>query len=123
MAAIKGKNTKPEMAVRRLVHRLGYRYVLHGKNLPGRPDLVFPAKRRVIFVHGCFWHTHDCRYGHVVPRTRAEFWQRKRADTVRRDRSNVAALHALGWRVHIVWECEPKDIMPLADRLTAFLDS
>jgi len=75
MAAIRAKNTKPEMVVRRVVHALGGRYRLHGTNLPGKPDLVFPARRKVIFVHGCFWHMHDCRYGQVAPATRTEFWQ------------------------------------------------
>lgn len=123
MAAIKGKNTKPEMLVRRLVHSLGYRYLLHGKKLPGKPDLVFPARRKVIFVHGCFWHTHDCRYGNVVAVTRAEFWRKKRRSTVERDRANLKALAVLGWHVHVVWECEGKDLPSLTHRLAAFLDT
>src|SRR5579872_1111623 len=96
MAAIKGKNTKPEMMVRRLLHRMGYRYVLHSKKLPGRPDLVFPSRRQVIFVHGCFWHMHDCRYGNVVPATNREFWQTKRTGNVARDQLNTGALGNLG---------------------------
>ena len=78
MAAIKGRNTKPELAVRRLVHAMGYRFRLHRKDLPGKPDLVLPRLGKVIFVHGCFWHMHSCRYGQVTPKTNAEFWQAKR---------------------------------------------
>src|SRR5688572_2978877 len=92
MAAIKGKDTKPEMIVRRLLHGMGYRYVLHGKTLPGRPDLVFPARRKIIFVHGCFWHMHACRWGRVIPATRTEFWQSKRGANVVRDRATQDAL-------------------------------
>ena len=86
MAAIKGKDTRPEMVVRRMLHRLGFRYALHKNGLPGKPDLVFPSRRKVIFVHGCYWHIHDCRYGRVVPATRADFWRAKRRSNVERDR-------------------------------------
>ena len=123
MAAIRGSDTKPEMKVRRLLHRMGYRYTLHGKKLPGRPDLVFPSRRKVIFIHGCFWHCHECRYGAVVPKTNAAFWQEKRSGNVSRDRANAAALASQGWEVLVVWECEIKDLTPLYSRLSAFLDS
>ncbi len=122
MAAIKGKNTKPEMAVRRLLHKLGYRYVLHGQKLPGRPDLVFPSRRKVMFVHGCFWHMHSCRYGSVTPKTRADFWQKKRASNVARDNANLEALGAGGWQVLVVWECAIRNIEALQPRLTEFLE-
>jgi len=121
MAAIKGKNTKPELAVRKIVHRLGYRFVLHCKDLPGNPDIVFPSRRKIIFVHGCYWHMHDCREGRVVEKTNIDFWQAKRKSTVVRDRLRVEALHAQGWAVLEVWACELKDPVTLAGRLTAFL--
>jgi DNA mismatch endonuclease, patch repair protein len=123
MAAIKGKHTKPEMIVRRMLHAQGYRYVLHRKQLPGRPDLVFPSRKKVIFVHGCFWHMHECRYGSVVPATRTEFWQTKRGGNVERDRRHQLNLIAQGWSVLVVWECETKRLDPLAERLRSFLGS
>ena len=122
MAAIKGKNTKPELAVRRMLHKLGYRYVLHGAKLPGRPDLVFPSRKKVVFVHGCFWHMHACRYGQVVPATRTEFWQAKRRSNVGRDRATIRHLRAQGWKAAVAWECETKDLAGLMKRLRLFLD-
>ena len=121
MAAIKGKDTKPEMVVRRLVFRLGYRYRLHGKNLPGRPDLVFRSRRKVIFVHGCFWHMHKCRYGQVKPKTNATFWEEKRKANVERDQRQRKALNSDGWDVFVAWECETKDVCQLKIRLEVFL--
>ncbi|HZS06773.1 MAG TPA: DNA mismatch endonuclease Vsr [Blastocatellia bacterium] len=121
MSAIRGAHTKPEMVVRSLVHRLGYRFRLHRKDLPGKPDLVFPASRKVILVHGCFWHMHDCRYGRVVPATNAEFWQNKRMSNVERDVRNLKALRKEGWRVMVIWECEIKEPEKLQKRLTRFL--
>jgi DNA mismatch endonuclease (patch repair protein) len=106
MAAIRSTNTKPEMRVRSALHALGYRFRLHRKDLPGRPDIVLPRLRTVIFVHGCFWHCHRCQYGSVVPATRADFWAAKRAGNVARDRRNRAALRRAGWRVCVLWECE-----------------
>jgi DNA mismatch endonuclease (patch repair protein) len=97
MAAIKGKNTKPELFVRRLAHRLGYRFRLHRRDLPGSPDLVFPRLRKAIFVHGCYWHMHKCRWGRVTPKTNAIFWQTKRVGNVARDRRNLAAIRRNGW--------------------------
>jgi DNA mismatch endonuclease, patch repair protein len=121
MAAIRGRDTKPELIVRRIVHRLGFRFRLHRRDLPGRPDLVLPRHRAVIFVHGCFWHQHDCRYGRVVPVTRAEFWKSKRDENVARDRRNVAALRRNGWRVLITWECWTRESASIEARLAAFL--
>jgi DNA mismatch endonuclease, patch repair protein len=106
MAAIRSANTKPEMRVRSALHALGYRFRLHRKDLPGRPDIVLPRLRTVIFVHGCFWHCHRCKFGSVVPATRADFWAAKRAGNVARDRRNRAALRRAGWRVFVLWECE-----------------
>jgi DNA mismatch endonuclease, patch repair protein len=122
MAAIKSKDTKPEIAVRQLLHRIGYRYVLHDGRLPGRPDLVFPGRRKIILVHGCFWHMHRCRYGKVVPATNAGFWHEKRTRNVARDRATVKALANEGWRVLITWECQVRNLPSLRDRLVAFLD-
>ncbi|MFV0416671.1 MAG: very short patch repair endonuclease, partial [Chthoniobacterales bacterium] len=99
MSRIRGRDTKPEMLVRSLIHRMGYRYRLHGKNLPGKPDLVFASRKKVIFVHGCFWHLHNCANGKVKPATRSEFWEKKRGDTAARDKKNIRQLKKLGWSV------------------------
>lgn len=123
MAAIRGKDTGPERSIRRVLHTMGYRYVLHDRRLPGRPDLVFPRRRKVIFVHGCFWHMHKCKYGRVVPATNAEFWHNKRVGNVDRDARAIRALAAQGWHALITWECEIRDIDSLAQRLVAFLES
>jgi DNA mismatch endonuclease, patch repair protein len=108
MSRIRNRNTRPEMKVRSMVHQMGYRYRLHRKDLPGKPDLVFPSRRKVIFVHGCFFHMHDCPYGQVVPKTNAEFWRKKRLSNVERDKRNVTALKESGWQVLEVWECQTK---------------
>ena len=121
MAAIRAKNTRPEMIVRRLLHRLGFRYVVHHRKLPGHPDIVFPSRRKVIFVNGCFWHMHDCRFGRVIPATRTEFWQTKRTGTVARDAANVRKLREDGWRVFVAWECEIRNPEPLVSRIVTFL--
>jgi DNA mismatch endonuclease, patch repair protein len=122
MAAIRCADTKPEMRVRRLLHLLGYRFRLHRKDLPGKPDIVLAKHRAVIFVHGCFWHCHSCRYGSVTPATRADFWAAKRASNVARDRRNKTALRALGWRVLVIWECETKDLERVERRLVHSLE-
>ena len=121
MSRIRNRDTRPEMLVRALVHRMGYRYRLHRKDLPGRPDLVFPARRKIIFVHGCFFHLHDCRYGRVTPKQNAEFWRVKRLSNVERDRRNAAALEGDGWRVLEVWECQTRSPEQLEETLRAFL--
>jgi DNA mismatch endonuclease (patch repair protein) len=108
MRAVKSKDTKPEWTVRRLLHAVGYRYRLHGKALPGKPDLVFAGRRKVIFVHGCFWHGHDCARGARQPKTNAGYWSAKIARNRDRDRAHLAALRAQGWQVRFVWECEIK---------------
>lgn len=117
MAAIRSVNTKPEMRVRSALHALGYRFRLHRKDLPGRPDIVLPRLRTVIFVHGCFWHCHRCKYGSVVPATRADFWAAKRAGNVARDRRNRSALRRAGWRVFVLWECEVRTADSAAARV------
>ena len=121
MAAIKGANTKPEMTVRSLLFRLGYRFRLHRKDLPGKPDVVLSRYRTVIFVHGCFWHCHDCRWGSVTPKTRPQFWADKRSGTTVRDARNEMALKAAGWQVLTVCECETRDPEALAKKLQAAL--
>jgi len=105
MAAVRSKDTKPELFLRRALHALGYRYRLHRRDLPGSPDLVFPGKRAVIFVHGCFWHGHDCPAA-KLPTTRADFWRDKIAGNRRRDAAALERLREQGWRALVVWECE-----------------
>jgi DNA mismatch endonuclease (patch repair protein) len=122
MAAIRGKNTKPEMIVRSIAHRLGHRFRLHRRDLPGAPDLVFPKMHRVINVHGCFWHMHTCRYGSVIPQTNADFWHKKRTGNVARDHAALKQLRADGWKVLTVWECETKNNKTLERRLRRFLE-
>jgi len=109
MSRIRGRDTKPELLVRSIVHQLGFRFRLHHRDLPGKPDLVLSRHRKIIFVHGCFWHMHRCRYGRVTPRTNAEFWQEKRQSTVARDRRNRQALRKQGWEILTVWECWTRD--------------
>ena len=120
MAAIRGQDTKPELRLRRLIHGLGYRFRLQRRDLPGRPDIVFPGRRKVIFVHGCFWHQHGCRNS-VLPKTRAEWWAEKLGRNVERDRAAVAALMAMGWSVQTVWECEVKDEAQVSESIQRFL--
>jgi DNA mismatch endonuclease, patch repair protein len=105
MAAIKGKNTKPELLVRSWLHKHGFRFRLHQKDLPGKPDIVLPKYRTVIFVHGCFWHSHGCKNS-VVPRTRREFWIEKLRMNWTRDRKSIRELRGLGWHTRTVWECD-----------------
>lgn len=105
MSRIKGRDTKPEITVRKLAHRLGYRFRLHRKNLPGKPDIVFPKLKKVILVHGCFWHMHDCHEGRVVVKERAEFWRNKRQGNADRDIRNFQAMKEQGWETLVIWEC------------------
>lgn len=125
MSRIRGKNTKPELIVRRLLHAKGYRYRLHGTarggRLPGSPDLVFASRHKVIFVNGCFWHFHDCRVGQHAPKANAEFWETKRTRTRNRDAEQRRQLESAGWVVLTVWECELKDPSALERQLDAFL--
>ena len=123
MARVRTKDTGIEVTVRRLAHSLGYRYRLHREGLPGTPDLVFPSRRKVVFVHGCFWHRHTaCRKG-KIPKTRREFWHDKLSRNVARDRRVLDELNALGWQALIVWECEVRDSESLAKTLRGFLNA
>jgi len=121
MAAVKGKDTKPERVVRRIAHGLGRRFRLHRKDLPGTPDLVFARDRKAIFVHGCFWHGHDCKRGARTPKTNRAYWEAKIARNVARDRAAIQALEAAGWTPLVVWECETRDVEALTARLRRFL--
>lgn len=121
MAAIKGRDTRPEIRVRSMLHSLGYRFRLHRKDLPGKPDIVLPRHRIVIFVHGCFWHCHDCRWGRVVPKTRADFWEKKRRDTTERDKRNASALRSAEWKVLVIWECQSRSTQEMRALLTSKL--
>ncbi len=121
MRRIRSKDSLPEMVVRRLVHRMGFRYRLHVHSLPGRPDLVFPRLKRIIQVHGCFWHQHAaCPKAHI-PKSRRDYWKPKLANNVRRDGMNERKLRSLGWNVLTLWECELKDSERLSRQLLRFL--
>ncbi len=106
MRAVKSADTRPEMFVRRMIHALGFRYRLHRRDMPGSPDLAFPARRKAIFVHGCFWHGHDCKRGARQPKANAEYWSAKIARNRARDAAAIEALTALGWSSFVIWECE-----------------
>ena len=122
MSRIRGKDTKPELIVRSVVHQMGFRFRLHRRDLPGTPDLVLPRHNKVIFVHGCYWHMHRCRYGRVIPKTNTEFWQTKRMGNVERDRRNMRKLRRNGWSVLILWECWTRNVEEkLIPRLEEFL--
>jgi DNA mismatch endonuclease (patch repair protein) len=123
MQRIRKTNTKPEMIVRRLVHAMGYRYRLHQANLPGSPDIVLTRHRKVILVHGCFWHRHDCADGRKLPRSKPEYWGPKLERNRRRDEESVARLHKLGWDVLVLWECEIAKEKRLSEALAKFLGS
>ena len=121
MSRVRNKDTKPELALRRLVHALGYRYRLHASNLPGHPDLVFAIRRKVIFMHGCFWHRHEGCPQSRMPKSRVRFWKTKLNANRERDQANQGKLNELGWDYMIVWECEIGDTDVLASRIHAFL--
>lgn len=121
MSCIRSKNTRPEMLVRSLVHRLGYRYRLHRHDLPGRPDLVFSSRRKVIFINGCFWHYHRNCITAAVPTSNRGYWEPKLNATRERDRSNRVKLRRLGWQTKTIWECELRDLHHLEIRIAKFL--
>jgi DNA mismatch endonuclease (patch repair protein) len=121
MRAVKGKDTAPEMTVRRMAHRMGFRFRLHRRDLPGKPDLVFPRLHRVVFVHGCFWHGHDCARGSRMPKANAGYWRAKIARNGVRDAANIAELRTKGWRTAVIWECELKKPARAEKRLAKFL--
>ena len=120
---VKGKNTKPELIVRKFLWNEGYRYRLHYKNLPGKPDIVFPGRRKVIFIHGCFWHRHDCKF-FSWPRSNEDFWKKKILANVERDRKNKKILVKDGWVVMTIWECEtrPNQVEKLWPKIESFVD-
>jgi DNA mismatch endonuclease (patch repair protein) len=121
MSRIRSKNTKPELAVRSLLHRMGYRFRLHKRDLPGKPDIVLPKYKTVIFVHGCFWHRHPrCKYAYR-PKSRVNFWQNKFKENIGRDRKNQSELKRLGWKSIVVWECEVAKVQQLEKRIELLL--
>ncbi|MFA5252690.1 MAG: DNA mismatch endonuclease Vsr [Phycisphaerae bacterium] len=121
MSQIRSKNTSPEIIVRSLVHRMGYRYALHRSDLPGHPDIVLVRHKKIVFVHGCFWHMHHCRYGKVKPATHKKFWQDKRQGNVERDKRNLKKLRSAGWKVLVIWECQIKKPEKLINKISTFL--
>jgi DNA mismatch endonuclease (patch repair protein) len=121
MRAVKGVDTAPEMTVRRLIHSMGFRFRLHRKDLPGKPDIVLPRLHRVVFVNGCFWHGHDCARGARAPKANAEYWRAKIARNSERDAANIAALEVKGWRAEVIWECQLKELGKVKTRLGRFL--
>jgi DNA mismatch endonuclease (patch repair protein) len=125
MAGIRGRNTKPEMTLRRGLHRAGFRYRLHVADLPGKPDLVFPARRAAVFVHGCYWHRHEGCHWCSIPGSNQAFWDAKFESNVRRDAKHVARLAAGGWRIAVVWECalRPTDAAATVRRVAQWLES
>jgi len=123
MRAVRSKNTRPEVAVRRLVRRLGHRCRLHVKLLPGTPDIVFPSRRKAIFVHGCYWHRHACEAGRSMPSSRVDYWRTKFDRNKRRDLKSRQALRRLGWSTLVVWECQLKDAEKLESRISKFLNN
>ncbi|WP_201864464.1 very short patch repair endonuclease [Microvirga soli] len=120
MQSVRSKNTGPEMIVRRIAHALGYRFRVHRRDLPGTPDLVFPSRRKAIYVHGCFWHGHGCPKG-KLPKSRPEFWIPKIARNKERDADTVAAMEAMGWETLTLWQCETKDRDAVVKALVDFL--
>lgn len=121
MRKVRSENTSPEMKVRRLVYSMGYRYRLHRKELPGKPDLTFFSRKKVIFIHGCFWHGHSCKRGARIPKTNTEYWIQKIEKNKVRDEKNIRSLHEKGFQVLILWECEIKEESQLKGKILAFL--
>ncbi len=118
MGRIHSADTKPELLVRSLLHRMGYRFRLHSKDLPGKPDIVLPKYKTIVFVHGCFWHHHaDCQYAYT-PKSRVKFWETKFKKNIERDEKSRTVLESLGWNVLVVWECELSDLARVSDKLT-----
>jgi DNA mismatch endonuclease (patch repair protein) len=122
MSRVRAKNTKPEVVLRRALHGLGYRFRLHRKDLPGTPDIVFPSRRKVLFVHGCYWHGHECRWG-KLPKSRLEYWQPKIEANRARDARHVADLERSGWAAMVVWQCELRQLQATLQQVVAFLEN
>jgi DNA mismatch endonuclease (patch repair protein) len=121
MRNVKAKHTTPELTVRSMLHRMGFRFQLHRKDLPGKPDIVFPSRKKIVLVNGCFWHGHDCRYGRL-PKSKLDFWEPKIEGSRARDVRNIENLRNLGWDVLTVWQCETRDPASLEQALTSFID-
>ena len=121
MKRVKQRDTAPELVVRKLLFAKGYRYRVHRDDLPGSPDIVFPSRRKVVFVHGCFWHGHEKCTRASLPKTRTQYWSDRVAENRKRDVRSISALERLGWSVLVVWECETKNVRSLAERLSGFL--
>jgi DNA mismatch endonuclease (patch repair protein) len=122
MAAVKSKHTRPELIIRRLIHKAGFRYRLHDRHLPGSPDIVFRSRRSVVFVHGCFWHGHAGCPKARLPLTRPEFWSQKVASNRRRDRATIRALRRAGWGALVVWQCQLRTPTRVLSKITKFLE-
>lgn len=120
MSRIRSRDSRPELAVRSLIHRMGYRFRLHDKRLPGKPDIVLPRHRKIVLVHGCFWHLHNCKRGNVSPKTNEVYWNQKLNGNVQRDSLNILAYKSLGWECLVVWECETKNEFMLNEKLNSF---
>lgn len=123
MRQVREKNTSPELKVRSLAHRLGFRFRLHRKDLPGKPDLVFPSRKKIIFVHGCFWHGHNCARGCRVPKTNSEYWIEKIQRNMERDSKHQSNLKVVGWDILVIWECEINNPKIIAEKIGGFLSS
>lgn len=123
MAKVRGKNTAPELLVRKTLHSLGFRFRLHRADLPGKPDITLPRHKKVVFVHGCYWHGHDCRAGRNRPASNTNYWEKKLARNMARDKANIKALRKLGWHSLIVWECEIKSHETLIKKLKKWFKS
>lgn len=122
MAKIRSKDTAPELKVRRLIHKLGFRFRLHRSDLPGCPDIVMPRHKKIILIHGCFWHMHNCQFGIVKPKTNRTYWEKKREGNERRDTRNINMLKDMDWQILVIWECWTKNIMALEHRIFPFLN-
>lgn len=120
MSRVKGRNTTPERAVRSIIHRNGFRFRLHRLDLPGKPDIVFGPRRKIVFVHGCFWHGHDCGKGRL-PKSNAAFWKAKVAANRKRDAKHIRDLKSAGWRILVIWQCQLKNPLALEKRIVDFL--
>jgi len=121
MAKIRSRDTKPELQVRKIIHGMGYRYRLHRRDLPGTPDIVFPSRKKVVFIHGCFWHRHtNCKIGHI-PKTKQEFWIHKLEENAKRDQINIKKLKSLGWESLVIWECQIKHTDQIIEKIRQFL--
>ncbi|MYC32951.1 MAG: DNA mismatch endonuclease Vsr [Chloroflexi bacterium] len=121
MRRVRARSSRAELMVRQLTHRMGYRYRLHRRDLPGRPDLVFAKSRKVIFVHGCFWHGHSCRSGQNRPKSNTAYWEPKLTRNMARDVENLADLARMGWQALVVWECELRDVEQIREKIKLFL--